>query len=109
MGVRSVGLPEDETWSPSRRAGYEQECLAATQEVLGKREHSEVPHHRLRAIRLEGSYPDTCIAVIYEHRSLGGERTGHYTLWAASDVGANGKRQDPEGLAVLIYAWVDET
>jgi|SRR5215211_748847 len=57
--------PEPPIDEPADPESYERQALARTKEVLRRTMDEERELRVLRDVRLEGSYPDTCVVVSY--------------------------------------------
>lgn len=95
--------------TPESRAAWEQACLEAVRQDLAKpevRKHMLTPSGRVpKEVRLEGSYPDTLLVIVYTDTRSGAERTMDFELWRPDGlfVHSGGFRDPPEFVRNMIY------
>jgi hypothetical protein len=113
-------LPLAAEMTPSQREAYERECLEELQHRVERVQPSAHRFHLVRAVRLEGRYPETAIRVEWLDTRNDRERERRFLLWinpvtrkppGSFEYGPEGKlvgREVPEQVAMLIQVWVEE-
>jgi hypothetical protein len=104
-----VKPPEPPTSEPADPESYERQVLARTTEVLRQDMDEERELRVLRDVRLEGSYPDTCVVVIYwdpRNPARARERIFRARIWAPASWVSRHGIDPPEqtGLNIAIHA-----
>ena len=114
--------------TPSQREAYERECLAQLENNARRLERavrnptaSGYLHHRIRDVRLDGTYPETAICVRWFDTRYEREKERAYHLWinpvtreppGSFEYGPGTKlvgREPPDQVAMLIQVWVEES
>jgi hypothetical protein len=100
--VKPPEPPDGESADPE---SYERQVLARTKEVLRRDMEYERELRVLRDVRLEGSYPDTCVVVVYwdpRNPARARERTYKERIWASPSWVSRHGIDPPEQTGQLI-------
>jgi hypothetical protein len=108
-------MPPEEEMTPLDRQAYEQACVEETRAQCERLSQSEHVPHKIREVRLEGGYPDTKVHVRWWDTRYELEDSRSYAIWrhhiSGKPVfeGAEGRRESPYTVGMLIATWVSET
>jgi hypothetical protein len=85
---------------------YEQECLRETREQLARVTAPDAEPCTLRAVRLEGDYPDTRLVIDLWDSRYAKQITRNYPIWQeGSFTGYRGGRAEPKTVGMLVTTW----
>jgi hypothetical protein len=90
------------------RQEWERQCLQRTRETLKAFGDAGVLTDEIQDVRLEGAYPDTELVVDFITR-WGRPGALRAALWGSTFEARFGGRDDPDAVAGLIFANVDDT
>jgi hypothetical protein len=109
-------LPLAEQLTPADREAYERDCLDQLRRAV---EHSRGGHYYfldVTDLRLDGSYPETAIAIQWKDTRSGRAFEHSYNLWISPVTGEPGQfeyrtgrfvgREPPSEVALLIHTYV---
>lgn len=88
---------------------WEEACVKAVREAHaeGYAKDMRAWGRTLKDVRLEGEHPDTKLIVDFRDAKHGRDMSWAFDLWDASfEVGLNGERDTPEGVAFVVFVSV---
>ena len=88
--------------SGGERAAFEQRVLELVRSHIQPFDEPRLGTQMFHGARLEGSYPDAQVEIEYSFTDDPVRRVERYGIWAPEFS----MEADPDGIAVLIYAYV---